>query len=525
MADVFFRRWRAFTPALLFGAMSALDTALQAENRTLLQEVFSHPLLDGCVASLTVLKMGAFWGGFAFILGRWSRILYLPLWGWICLVEVVEVFARIYYRMSLDGDWLMLVLASSSREMGEFFSGIGTCAIGLGVVAGLVTMAGGGFLLWKSTAVKVSLRSVSCGLAMMAPFLLWNLALCAPTTAFHDMMYTYLPVDTIHNWGIYSDVGKMASCPQLPKGLALDLAEGGRRPFGLFVIGESASRAHWHLYGYERPTTPQMESIRGELVVFHEVTATHPTTGKALRMLLTEATVDVPDAAKCSFPQELAAVGFRPALISAQSRWGRWEGVETLLFSGCGRKVYLDELNQDETREEGPFDGDLLPLLDAELLARDAPDMVFLHLQGSHAAPFYRYPQRRTIYPRYEGDFAPGVPKDDERLQGRMNSYDNSIVYTDCVLDELVQRLKGRKDASFLVYLSDHGETPRSDSWRNKDDPELFQVPFVVWFSPAYRRTFPEVVQAIEKMAREPLRLDRAKRVLRLLARLSVGDS
>lgn len=216
-----------------------------------------------------------------------------------------------------------------------------------------------------------------------------------------------------------------------------------------------------------------MDDLRSELVVFNDVTATHTTTGKALRMLLTEATVESPEKSRCSFPQELAEVGYHPLLLSAQSRWGRWEGVETLLFSGCGRKIYLDERKLNEQLEEGPFDGDLLPILDEELASRESPDMVFLHLQGSHAAPFYRYPVKKAVYPRYEGDAAPGVPEDDERIQSRVNCYDNSIAYTDHILSELILRLKERKGISFLVYLSDHGETPKSETWRDQSSPDL----------------------------------------------------
>ena len=103
-------------------------------------------------------------------------------------------------------------------------------------------------------------------------------------------------------------------------------------------------------------------------------------------------------------------------------------------------------------------------------------------------------------------------------MQVRVNTYDNSIVYTDYLLGEMIQRMNDRKGISFLVYFSDHGETPNSTAWRDSANPDLFKVPFVIWFSPEYRRKFPGVVKSIEKAAKEPLRLDHAKAVLRLLA-------
>lgn len=516
-------RWsvRFCVPMLVFLVVSALDSILQIETRTQIEDFFSHPFLDGFYMLLRVVKVGSLLGSLAFLLGRWARVVYLPLWLWICVVETVEVFARIFYNMSLDGDWLMIVLASSREEMGEFFSGLGMGAIGLGCLGFFTALLGGGALLWRTAYPTVAKRTVLFGLAMILPFFVGNVLLRSPLLAFHDMMFTFLPMDTVRNLKTYSDIGQIASKPDLPQGLHCGVS-GPDRPLGLFVIGESATCAHWHLYGYERPTTPMLDGLREQLVIFEDVTATHPTTGRALRMLLTEATVEAPDRTKCTFSQELSAVGYHPALISAQSRWGRWEGVETLLFSGCERKVYLGEQTHDTNREEGPFDGDLLPILDEVLMTKNAPDMVFLHLLGSHVLPFYRYPMKRAVYPRYEGDAAPGVAADDERMQVRVNTYDNSIVYTDYLLGELVQRLSARKGVSFLVYLSDHGETPKSNSWRDQSCPDLRRVPFVVWFSPEYRQKFPEIVRNIEEMSKSPLRLDRAKTVLRQLAGLSL---
>lgn len=224
-------------PVCLFLAVSVLDMVLQVENRTQLQELFVSPFLDFCGTVFVVLKMGLFWGGFAFLMGTWSRILYLPLWLWVCVVEAVEVFARIFYRMSLDGDWLMLVLASSRQEMGEFLSGIGWFPIGVGVLGLIAALVGGGVLFWKISYPQVNGKSVSVGLAMLSPFLIFNLLVGSPAGAFNDMMYTFLPVDTIHNWKVYSDIGEMATKPHFPQGLKLEASDGGR-PFGLFVIGE-----------------------------------------------------------------------------------------------------------------------------------------------------------------------------------------------------------------------------------------------------------------------------------------------
>ena len=103
--------------------------------------------------------------------------------------------------------------------------------------------------------------------------------------------------------------------------------------------------------------------------------------------------------------------------------------------------------------------------------------------------------------------------------------YDNSIAFTDSFLGDVLERLKQMRRPVFLVYFSDHGETPRSANWRHPTDPDLTAVPLVVWLSPEYRAAFPDVVAEIKRKAREPLSLDRLQTILLPLARVVAGGS
>lgn len=511
-------------PVALFAAVTLLDLLLQQRGGADGGFAFAHPLMDGARLLLNALKYGLFWGAFGLLLGRWA----LPLWFWMCFLETAEIFARRYYNMVLDGDWLMLVLASSVAEMREMFAGFGPLAVTLGLGGCALAGAVGGWALWKATDAPPTRRSVLCGLLCLAPFLVWNVLLRPLDVALSNTLYTFLPVDTVRNGAQFVDIARTARTPALPAGLRA-AASDADRPFGLFVIGESATRTHWQLYGYARPTTPCLEGLRDELMVFRDVSATDAFTGQSLRMLLTEATRESPVRTRSTFAQQLSAVGLRSRLISAQSRWGRWEGPETLLFSGCESKTYLSErTGRDAPQADGGtgaiYDEQLLPLLDAALAETNAPDAVFLHLMGSHTPMYCRYPPRGAVYPRHTGDVPPGIDSADASARARVDAYDNSIRYTDLVLDDLVARLKARKGPSFLLYLSDHGETPDGPAWRDTTRPEVLQVPFVVWFSPAYRVTHPGIVEELRRMAERPLRLDHALPLLRRLMCVEVGS-
>ena len=123
--------------------------------------------------------------------------------------------------------------------------------------------------------------------------------------------------------------------------------------------------------------------------------------------------------------------------------------------------------------------------------------LVVLHTYGSH----YSYHQR---YPR---EFARFLPDDDRAISMAnagyiRNSYDNSILYTDYVLNEIISLLEQESACSALFYCADHGE----DLFDNGQERFLHSSPTttyyqlhvasVAWFSSAYKKCFPAKVSA-----------------------------
>ncbi len=502
-------------------AVALLDLLLQREVRTQLEMFFDDPFLSGLFRFGRALKWGLLLSAPAFLLGRYARPFYLVLWPYLVLVETIEAVARVSHGMMLDGDWLMIVYTSSMQEMREFFGQFSWVGMATTVLALSVAIPAGLFLFRRVSYPAVSRLSAAVGIAFCVPFVICNLILTSPLTVGNELMFTFLPVDTVHNYAMYTDIAKTARAPRLPENTLAE-PERIKETLGVFAIGESATRTHWHLYGYERPTTPMMCEIQKELVVFKDVQAIHPTTGKSLRSLLTEASRDNPYETRSTFPQQCAAAGYGCSLFSAHSRWGRWEGVESLLFTGCDTKYYLHE-QPDSTPES--LDNDLLPPVEKAIRSTPAGQVVFLHFMGSHAPPLFRYPLNRDIYPRYEGDVAPGIADPNSFVAFKSNLYDNSIAFTDLILGQTVEMLKSLNRPCFLVYLSDHGETPSSPHWRDATSPDLLAVPFIVWFSKEYRVRYPEIVAAVSALADEPRGLYQMLPIFRVLVHLDRADA
>ena len=109
---------------------------------------------------------------------------------------------------------------------------------------------------------------------------------------------------------------------------------------------------------------------------------------------------------------------------------------------------------------------------------------------GSHGPAYYQ---------RSKAPFQPFKPScDSNAIQGcsrteLLNSYDNSIVYTDHVLSSLIQVLKGNSTyQSGFWYLSDHGESTGEHGLYLHGSPyaiapsQQTHVPMLMWFSPEW---------------------------------------
>ena len=513
------RTWvKYFVPAALFAVVVACDILVQ-----IFEGMSEWRVLAICFRSVS---FGLFFGAGTFLLGRFARWAFVPLWCLFCVVLSIECVAHFNFGMVLGGSWVMILLSSSGEELGEFVHQLSIPIVLSAALAFPLMLVAGTWVFCKMRYPRISWRSVCVGLVCLAQFAIVNFEWRTPFNVFMRLASVRLPVDSVRHWGAYSEIVRSATSPDLPDGLRLE-APPNQSPFGIVVVGESATRNNWELYGYARPTTPCLKAVKDELIVFRDVTATHGVTGDSLRMVFTDATMEAPDRTYCMFAQKCVAAGYDCSFLSAQTRWGRWDSVETLLFSGCSEKWYLTEHHEFE--KYGPcYDDALLPPLFERMdvaATNVMPRLVFVHLMGSHALPLYRYPPARAIYPRYEGDIPPGFEDAPPPMDfGAIDTYDNSIAFTDSFLGDVLERLKRMHRPVFFVYFSDHGETPRSPNWRCPADPDLMAVPLVVWLSAEYRAMFPDVVSEIEAMASKPLRLDRLQSILLPLARVVYSD-
>lgn len=258
-----------------------------------------------------------------------------------------------------------------------------------------------------------------------------------------------------------------------------------QREIYLLVIGESSRAANWELYGYERTTNPRLRK-RDNLCIFRNVITQSNTTHKSVPMILSS--VDAENFAELYCRKGLADMfrqaGFRTYFLSTQSPQG---AMVDNLAQECNEVIYIATPG---------YDLQMVQMVQRIVESEPECDLLFiLHSYGSH----YRYNQR------YTADMALFLPDGDAMVNGRnvatlRNAYDNSILYTDCLLDSLAGYLDTVDACSAMLYCSDHGEDLFDDGrgmfLHSSPRVTYYQlhVPCLAWFSQAYCDRYPSKV-------------------------------
>ncbi|WP_428946096.1 kdo(2)-lipid A phosphoethanolamine 7''-transferase [Pantoea sp. FN060301] len=254
----------------------------------------------------------------------------------------------------------------------------------------------------------------------------------------------------------------------------------------VFVIGESARRDHMGIYGYDRDNTPNLDKEKNLAAL--QGYSCDTATKLSLRCMF------VREGGASESPERtlkemnvfsvLKKQGFSSELFSMQS--------EAWFYNKTMADYYaLRETIQSEKRNVGkPIDDMALvsELRDSIDRHPDGKHLVILHTKGSH----YLYTER---YPRAWARYQPECLGIDDQCstQEMVNSYDNSLLYTDHVLKSVFDQLRNRN--AIVFYASDHGESI-SENMHFHGTPRNI--------APMAQRTIPIMVWASDKFLQKP---------------------
>ena len=259
------------------------------------------------------------------------------------------------------------------------------------------------------------------------------------------------------------------------------------------VIGETSRSANWELFGYERHTNPELLKVNG-LLTFRDVMSQSNTTHKSVPILLSLASAENYDVLYSS-----------KGILAAYKEAGYY----TVFLSNQQRNhSFIDFLGEQadecvfvkERQPENLYDEVLLNEVKNILRLGYGRVFIVLHTYGSH----FNYQDRYSVRDRR---FIPDSIVSAARKYRKelINAYDNSILYTDHFLANLINLLDRPGCRSAMLYTSDHGEDIFDDDrhlfLHASPVPSYYQlhVPLLIWTSEDYQNSFPQEISWMEK--------------------------
>ena len=308
----------------------------------------------------------------------------------------------------------------------------------------------------------------------------------------HVLRDEVFPVNVCYNMGLsVSEMHRIDHYEDTSAGFAYEARhinpESGTREIYVLIIGEASRAASWQLYGYDRDTNPELSKMN-DIAVFRNVLTQSNTTHKSVPMILSSVHTSEHDELyrRRGLPQLFNEAGFSTYFISNQSPQGAM--IDNLAHD-AKHVIYIDSPRYDMQMVEHV----------QRAIKEDPSDRLFfiLHSYGSHFSYHQRYPRKYATF----------LPDDDVAINPRnmdkiRNAYDNSIVYTDHVIAEMIRTLAGEDACSALFYCADHGEDlfDKCDKRFLHASPRVtyyqLHVASLAWFSPDYNRLHGDKVQA-----------------------------
>lgn len=282
-----------------------------------------------------------------------------------------------------------------------------------------------------------------------------------------------------------------------------------RHTLVVLVAGETARADSFSLNGYGRLTNPRLAG--DDIINFSKVSACGTATATSLPCLFSPLNRDAYSDAAGRRSESLLDVLQRAGLSVV------WRDNNSGCKGTCDRVEYenLSHLALPEyCKADGEcFDEVLLEGLHRLVSSHPGDLAVVLHQKGSHGPAYFQ---------RVPGEFEKFTPScHSSQLttcdrQAIVNAYDNTILYTDWVLDKtikLLQREFADRDTA-LVYVSDHGESLGENNLYLHGAPyviaprEQTHVPMLAWISDNYRTDFSIDVECVRNEQDRPLSHD-----------------
>ncbi len=255
----------------------------------------------------------------------------------------------------------------------------------------------------------------------------------------------------------------------------------------VLVIGESARKANFSLYGYQRNTNPYL--AEDGVVAMRDTKSCTTYTTESIKCMLSH----LGSHGSLSSSYELLPTYLQRQNVNVFWRSNNW-GEPKINVAQYERVEDISRKCQgDDCKSLVSYDEILLYQLDTELKKHlHENNFVILHQAGSHGPLYYsKYPAQFAVFK----PVCKSVELQKCSYDELVNAYDNTILYTDYFLHSTISLLRSLKDtSSVLIYISDHGESLGEYNFYLHGAPYTIapnlqkEIPFIVWMSDRFKK-------------------------------------
>lgn len=281
-----------------------------------------------------------------------------------------------------------------------------------------------------------------------------------------------------------------------------EMHSGPRKNLTILVLGETSRAQNFSLGGYERETNPRLK--QDDVIYFANTTSCGTATAVSVPCMFS----NMP---RAHYDEELAH--HQEGVLDILQRAGirvLWNDNDGGCKGACDRVPHqnVTDLNLTGQCIDGEcYDEVLFHNLESYIDNLQQDGIIVLHTIGSHGP---------TYYNRYPAEFKKFTPTCDTNeiqsctQQQLTNTYDNTILYIDYIVDKAIKLLQSKQDkfTTSLVYLSDHGESLGENGvylhglpWSIAPETQK-HLPMLLWLSEDYQQRYGVSSQCLQQRAK-----------------------
>ena len=368
----------------------------------------------------------------------------------------------------------------------------------------------------SQTWIKKGLNSVAALLVMGGLLFVYYVDYASIFREHRDLKGMISPQNVFaSSWSYYHKKAPKQNLPLVRYGedahVVAAVSQAQKPKLMVLVVGETARAESFSLNGYSKNTNPELS--KQQVINFSKVSSCGTATAVSVPCMFSGMPRE-------DYDEQLAS--HREGLLDIAQRAGyhvTWMDNNSGCKGACDRVekyVIPEQLKQKWCATGDCYDEILVDALKdyiGKIPADDkTPRLIVLHQMGSHGPAYYKRATAayQHFKPTCETNAIQGCSS-----QALINTYDNSIVYTDHVLSQVIDTLKTTSNyQTGFWYLSDHGESTGESGMYLHGAPysiapsQQTHVPMLMWFSDRWKQQSAAQLQCITGQKDQPLSQD-----------------